>query len=112
MEFFYYLVFGGFGAVVLVLELSKTNKDRINTSTAFNSFKNNYLVVYSLMMGNLSVLLFNCVISPTLLFIEVILDLDLSPQLFDDFVNCVNDDDFSSGSRVGIGSAFVSVSGD
>ncbi|KAL6986471.1 hypothetical protein U1Q18_019834 [Sarracenia purpurea var. burkii] len=51
MEFFYYLVFGAFGAVVLVLELSKTSKDRINTSTAFNSFKNNYLVVYSLMMA-------------------------------------------------------------
>ncbi|XP_047338900.1 molybdate-anion transporter-like [Impatiens glandulifera] len=51
MEFFYYFVFGGFGAIVLALELSKTSKDRINTSSAFNSFKNNYLVVYSLMMA-------------------------------------------------------------
>ncbi|KAL7165611.1 hypothetical protein ACSBR2_041318 [Camellia fascicularis] len=51
MELFYYLVFGGFGAVVVALELSKTSKDRINTSTSFNSFKNNYLVVYSLMMA-------------------------------------------------------------
>lgn len=52
MEIFYYLVFGGLGAVVAVMELSKNNKDRINTTPAFNSFKNNYLVVYSLMMGN------------------------------------------------------------
>ncbi|CAL5356351.1 unnamed protein product [Camellia sinensis] len=52
MELFYYLVFGGFGAVVVALELSKTSKDRINTSTSFNSFKNNYLVVYSLMMDD------------------------------------------------------------
>ncbi|KAE9459632.1 hypothetical protein C3L33_08462, partial [Rhododendron williamsianum] len=51
MELFYYLVFGGFGAVVLALELSKTSRDRIsNTPTDFNSFKNNYLLVYSLMM--------------------------------------------------------------
>lgn len=51
MEMFFYLVFGALGAVVAALELSKTNKDRINTSSAFNSFKNNYLLVYSLMMG-------------------------------------------------------------
>ncbi|KAL2460560.1 Regulator of chromosome condensation (RCC1) family protein [Abeliophyllum distichum] len=38
-------------AVVAVLELSKTNKDRINTSSAFELFKNNYLLVYSLMMA-------------------------------------------------------------
>ncbi|OVA14753.1 Protein of unknown function DUF791 [Macleaya cordata] len=37
--------------IVAALELSKNNKDRINTPTAFNSFKNNYLVVYSLMMA-------------------------------------------------------------
>lgn len=52
MELFYYMVFGCVGAVVAALELSKTNKDRINTSSAFDSFKNNYLLVYSLMMGN------------------------------------------------------------
>ncbi|THF97941.1 hypothetical protein TEA_015184 [Camellia sinensis var. sinensis] len=52
MEMFYYLVFGALAAIVAVLELSKNNKDRINTSQAFNSFKNNYLLVYSLMMGN------------------------------------------------------------
>ncbi|KAJ7965295.1 Molybdate-anion transporter, Major facilitator superfamily domain protein [Quillaja saponaria] len=51
MEVLYYLLFGGLGAVVAALELSKTNKDRINTSPAFNSFKNNYLLVYSLMMA-------------------------------------------------------------
>ncbi|KAI4384860.1 hypothetical protein MLD38_002959 [Melastoma candidum] len=51
MEAFYYLVFGALSAVVAVLELSKTSKDRINTSSPFNSFKNNYLVVYSLMMA-------------------------------------------------------------
>ncbi|KAA3475934.1 molybdate-anion transporter-like [Gossypium australe] len=52
MELFYFVVFGALGAVVAALELSKNSKDRINTSSAFNSFKNNYLVVYSLMMGN------------------------------------------------------------
>ncbi|CAM8980539.1 unnamed protein product [Rhodiola kirilowii] len=51
MELFYYLVFGGLSAVVAALEFSKSNKDRISASPAFNSFKNNYLVVYSLMMA-------------------------------------------------------------
>ncbi|XP_072958505.1 uncharacterized protein [Typha angustifolia] len=51
MEVFYYMVFGGLAMVVALLELSKTSKDRITTSSAFNSFKNNYLVVYSLMMA-------------------------------------------------------------
>lgn len=51
MELFFYAVFGGLAAVVAVLELSKNNKDRINTSSVFNSFKNNYLLIYSLMMG-------------------------------------------------------------
>ncbi|XP_021893403.1 molybdate-anion transporter isoform X1 [Carica papaya] len=51
MEAFYFLVFGALTALVAVLELSKTSKDRINTSSAFNAFKNNYLVVYSLMMA-------------------------------------------------------------
>ncbi|MED6109364.1 hypothetical protein PIB30_032844 [Stylosanthes scabra] len=51
MEVFYYMVFGVLAAVVAALELSKSNKDRINTSSAFNSFKNNYLLVYSLMMA-------------------------------------------------------------
>ncbi|KAF5734965.1 molybdate-anion transporter [Tripterygium wilfordii] len=51
MEATYFLLFGGLAAVVAALELSKTSKDRVNTSPAFNSFKNNYLVVYSLMMA-------------------------------------------------------------
>ncbi|GJY22998.1 molybdate-anion transporter-like protein [Tanacetum coccineum] len=51
MELFYLLVFGALGVIVATLELSKNNKDRINTSSAFNSFKNNYLLVYSLMMA-------------------------------------------------------------
>ncbi|RRT82146.1 hypothetical protein B296_00019575 [Ensete ventricosum] len=52
MEVFYYLVFGGLAAVAAVMELSKTSKDRIATSSAFNAFKNNYCLVYSLMMGS------------------------------------------------------------
>ncbi|KAJ3690334.1 hypothetical protein LUZ61_019498 [Rhynchospora tenuis] len=51
MEIFYYIVFGVLSAVVAVLELSRTSKDRVATSSAFTSFKNNYLVVYSLMMA-------------------------------------------------------------
>ncbi|CAL1373677.1 unnamed protein product [Linum trigynum] len=51
MEIFYFLVFGGLASIVAVLEFSKSSKDRVNTSTPFNSFKNNYLVVYSLMMA-------------------------------------------------------------
>uniref|UniRef100_A0A0D6QVX8 Molybdate-anion transporter n=1 Tax=Araucaria cunninghamii TaxID=56994 RepID=A0A0D6QVX8_ARACU len=51
MEIFYYVVFGIMTVVVAVMELSKGTKDRISTSAGFNSFKNNYLVVYSLMMA-------------------------------------------------------------
>ncbi|CAN4085660.1 unnamed protein product [Withania somnifera] len=52
MELFYYVVFGAMAAVVAALELGgKSNKDRITTSQAFNSFKNNYILVYSLMMA-------------------------------------------------------------
>ncbi|VAH68777.1 unnamed protein product [Triticum turgidum subsp. durum] len=51
MEIFYYLVFGGLSAVVAGLELGKSGKDRVATPTAFNAFKNNYVLVYSLMMS-------------------------------------------------------------
>ncbi|KAG0486592.1 hypothetical protein HPP92_008687 [Vanilla planifolia] len=51
MELIYYLLFGILSVVVSLLELSKTSKDRVTTSAAFSSFKNNYLVVYSLMMA-------------------------------------------------------------
>jgi hypothetical protein len=50
MELFYYLVFGALAGVVAALELGKSGKDRVATSPAFNSFKNNYILVYSLMM--------------------------------------------------------------
>ncbi|CAM0870917.1 unnamed protein product [Alopecurus aequalis] len=51
MEVFYYLVFGALAAVVAGLELGKSGKDRVATTTAFNAFKNNYVLVYSLMMS-------------------------------------------------------------
>ncbi|KAF3321361.1 molybdate-anion transporter-like protein [Carex littledalei] len=51
MEIFYYMIFGVLSAVVVLLELSKTSKDRTATSSAFTSFKNNYLLVYALMMA-------------------------------------------------------------
>ncbi|KAK6936641.1 Molybdate-anion transporter, partial [Dillenia turbinata] len=51
MEMFYVLVFGALVAVVVAIEMSKTKKDRVSTSPAFSSFKNNYLFVYSLMMA-------------------------------------------------------------
>jgi hypothetical protein len=50
MEVFYYVVFGALAAVVAGLELGKSGKDRVATTSAFNSFKNNYVLVYSLMM--------------------------------------------------------------
>ncbi|XP_010533550.1 PREDICTED: molybdate-anion transporter [Tarenaya hassleriana] len=51
MEVFYFMVFGALAAVVAALEFSKSSKDRISTSPAFDSFKNSYLLVYSLMMA-------------------------------------------------------------
>ncbi|KAK7821610.1 uncharacterized protein LOC112016573 [Quercus suber] len=51
MELFFFLFFGLLAVIVAALELSKSSKDRINTTSAFNAFKNNYLVVYSLMMA-------------------------------------------------------------
>ncbi|CAN7059967.1 unnamed protein product [Brassica oleracea var. botrytis] len=50
MEVFYYLVFGVMAAVVAALEMSKRNKDQ-NTSSPFNSFKNSYVLVFSVMMA-------------------------------------------------------------
>ncbi|RRT77548.1 hypothetical protein GW17_00018101 [Ensete ventricosum] len=52
MVMFYHLVFGGLAAAVMAMELSNTSKDRVAISSAFNAFRNNYLVVYSLMMGS------------------------------------------------------------
>ena len=51
MEVLYFVLFGALAVVVAGLELSKSGKDRISTSPAFNAFSNNYLLVYSIMMG-------------------------------------------------------------
>ncbi|KAG2544014.1 hypothetical protein PVAP13_9NG785100 [Panicum virgatum] len=51
MEAYYYVVFGALAAVVAGLELGKSGKDRVATASVFNSFKNNYVLVYSLMMS-------------------------------------------------------------
>ncbi|XP_024358179.1 uncharacterized protein [Physcomitrium patens] len=51
MEFYFYAVFAVQAMVLVALEFGKSGKDQITTSPAFNAFKNNYLVVYSLMMA-------------------------------------------------------------
>ncbi|KAH8970958.1 hypothetical protein BDL97_02G116200 [Sphagnum fallax] len=51
MEIFYYIVFALQILVLVALEFSKSRKDRITTSPAFNAFKNNYILVFSLMMA-------------------------------------------------------------
>ncbi|CAM6128811.1 unnamed protein product [Calypogeia fissa] len=51
MEVFYHMVFWVLVLVLGAVELSKSSKDRVATTTAFTAFKNNYLVVYSLMMA-------------------------------------------------------------
>ncbi|KAG0583783.1 hypothetical protein M758_3G162500 [Ceratodon purpureus] len=51
MEFYFYAVFGIQVIFLVALEFGRSGKDRISTSPAFNAFKNNYLVVYSLMMA-------------------------------------------------------------
>ncbi|KAK8495923.1 hypothetical protein V6N12_012515 [Hibiscus sabdariffa] len=56
MEAFYMMVFGALASLVAALELTQSSKDRISTSSAFHSFKNSYLLVYSLMMGAICLL--------------------------------------------------------
>ncbi|KAJ7544041.1 hypothetical protein O6H91_09G062700 [Diphasiastrum complanatum] len=51
MESYYVVVFGLQVLAVAILEVSKGNKDRIHTTSAFNAFKNNYILVYCLMMA-------------------------------------------------------------
>lgn len=51
MEFFFYLIFGLLAIICAASELSKGQKDKYTTIPAFEAFKNNYLLVYSLMMG-------------------------------------------------------------
>ncbi|TVU48634.1 hypothetical protein EJB05_08275, partial [Eragrostis curvula] len=75
MEVFYYAVFGALAAVVAGLELGKGGKDRVATTSAFNAFKNNYVLVYSLMMctcASLSSFLRSTTSSSSLLFINVL----------------------------------------
>ncbi|GAQ80841.1 major facilitator superfamily protein [Klebsormidium nitens] len=51
MEFFFYLIFGILAIICAASELSKGQKDKYTTIPAFEAFKNNYLLVYSLMMA-------------------------------------------------------------
>ncbi|XP_024538562.1 molybdate-anion transporter isoform X1 [Selaginella moellendorffii] len=51
METFYLVVFAVQLLAVAALEFRRGSKDRIVATSAFNAFKNNYLVVYSLMMA-------------------------------------------------------------
>ncbi|CAI5478985.1 unnamed protein product, partial [Closterium sp. Yama58-4] len=51
MEAFFWAVFGALVVLCAGLEGSKGQRDKLQTSPAFQSFKNNYLLVYSLMMG-------------------------------------------------------------
>lgn len=49
---FYYLVFGVLAAVTVYLEVQKgKNETVVATSEAYRTFRNNYVVVYALMMG-------------------------------------------------------------
>eukprot|EP00897_Mesotaenium_endlicherianum_P011055 jgi/Mesen1/9979/ME000072S09389 len=51
MEQFFYALFGILVIVCVALEVTKGAKDKLTTTPIFNAFKNNYLVVYSLMMA-------------------------------------------------------------
>jgi hypothetical protein len=52
MQQFYYLLFGLLAAVTVALELQKgKNETAVQTSEAYRTFRNNYVVVYALMMG-------------------------------------------------------------
>lgn len=55
MDAMYIVTFAVLLITCAALELTKGKKDKIQTSSAFEAFKNNYLVVYSLMMGTHSV---------------------------------------------------------
>ncbi|CAI7750813.1 unnamed protein product [Closterium sp. NIES-54] len=51
MEAYFWVVFAVLVVLCLVLEFSRGSKDRAQTTPAFESFKNNYLLVYCLMMA-------------------------------------------------------------
>ncbi|GBG69212.1 hypothetical protein CBR_g3911 [Chara braunii] len=48
---YFYSVFGILSVICFFLETTKTPEDKISTSSVFNSFKNNYIFVYCLMMA-------------------------------------------------------------
>lgn len=52
MEAFYLLIFGAAAALAAVLEYgNRMGKDNNVSDSSFLKFRNNYLLVYSLMMG-------------------------------------------------------------
>ena len=62
MELFYLTVFGVLGALAAGLELTKPTDTTVIKNVDFRRFRNNYLVVYCLMMGALQVMCAdNCV---------------------------------------------------
>ena len=51
MENLYWILFGSLLVVCLIVEFGKGSKDKLQTSSNFVSFRNNYIFVYCLMMG-------------------------------------------------------------
>lgn len=51
METLYWVLFAALIAVCAFVEFGKGAKDKLQTSSAFLAFRNNYIVVYCLMMG-------------------------------------------------------------
>lgn len=51
MEIFYVVVFGVLAVCAAVLETTKKTSNVDNSSKEFSRFKNNYVLVYALMMG-------------------------------------------------------------
>lgn len=51
MESFYLVMFAGLVCLCVVLELSKQRDGKIVSDVAFRAFRNNYLLVYALMMA-------------------------------------------------------------
>jgi len=51
METLYWVLFGVLVVGCAIVEFGKGAKDKLQTSSAFLAFRNNYIVVYCLMMG-------------------------------------------------------------
>ena len=51
MDLVYWLLFGGLAAAAAGLELTKPADTTVVKNSEFKRFRNNYLLVYSLMMG-------------------------------------------------------------